>query len=55
MPLLWVYNRQPILPMSNIIVYCYSKYDTINKFEIGYMIKPSLNYNKVFRVQVETF
>ena len=34
------------------MVHCYSTYETINKFTIGYMINPSLNCSKVFRLQV---
>ena len=37
------------------MVHCYSIDETINQFVIGYMINPSLNCNKVFRIQVETF
>ena len=53
MPLVGVNNSQPILNMSKIMVHCYSTNETINQFEIGSMIKPSLNCNKVCRVQVE--
>ena len=35
-------NCQPILHMSKRIVHCYTIYETINQFEIGYMINPSL-------------
>ena len=35
------------------MVHCYSTDEIINRFAIGYVIKPSLNCNKVFRVQVE--
>ena len=38
--------------MSKRMVQCYSKNETINQFAIGYMINPSLNCNKVFRIQV---
>ena len=53
MPLVGVNHFQPILHMPKIMVHCYSTYETINKFAISYMINPSLNCNKVFRVQVE--
>ena len=53
MPLVGVNHRQPILHMSKIMVHCYSKDETINQFEIGYMINHSLNCNKVFKIQVE--
>ena len=39
--------------MSKIMVICYSTDESINQFSIGYMINPSLNGNKVLRVQVE--
>ena len=55
MTLLGVNHGQPILCMSKIMVHCYSTDETINQFAIGYMIHPSLNCNKVFRVQVEKF
>ena len=35
------------------MVHCYSTYETINQFEIGCIINPSLKCNKVFRVQFE--
>ena len=53
MPLLGVNHIQPILHMSTRMVHCYSTDETINQFVIGYMINPSLNCNKVFRIQVE--
>ena len=53
MPLVRVNNRQPILHMSKRMVHFNSTYETINQFTIGYMIKPSLNRNKLFREQVE--
>ena len=49
MPLVGVIHRQHILHMSKIMVRCYSTDESINKFEIVYMINPSLNCNKVFR------
>ena len=39
--------------MYKIMVRCYSTNGIINQFAIGYMIKPSLKRNKVFREQVE--
>ena len=53
MPLVGVNHRQTILHMSKIMVSCYSTYETIYQFAIGYMNNPSLNYNKVFREQAE--
>ena len=53
MLLVGVNHRKHILYMSKIMVHCYSTYETINQYAIGYMINPSLNCNKVFRVQVE--
>ena len=55
MPLVGVNRRQPILHMSKIVVLFYSIDETINQFAIGYIINPSLNCNKVFRLQVEKF
>ena len=53
MSLVGVNHCQPILYMSKIMVHCYSTDESINQFEIGYMINISLNCNKVLRVQVE--
>ena len=55
MPLVGLNSRQHILHMSKIMVHCYYTDETINQFSIGYMINPSLNCNKVFRVKVEKF
>ena len=51
--LVGVNNCQPLLHIYKIMVRRYSKDEIINQFEIGCMINPSLNYNKVFREQVE--
>ena len=48
LPLVGVKHRQTILHMSKIMVHIYSIDDSINQFKISYMIKPSLNVNKVF-------
>ena len=40
MPLVGVNNCQHILHTTKIIAHCYSTYETINQFEIGYMINP---------------
>ena len=53
LPLLGVNHSQPILHMSKILVYLYTTYKQINPSAIGYMIKPTLHVNKVFRKQVE--
>ena len=50
--LVGVNHRQPILHISKIMVHTYSIDDIINKFAIGYMTKPSLQFNKVSREQV---
>ena len=55
LPLLGVNHRQYILHMSKIMVHFYSINDSINQFAIGYMINPSLNFNKVFREKVQMF
>ena len=39
--------------MSKIMVNLYSIDDSIHQFSIGYIINPSLHFNKVFREQVE--
>ena len=53
MPLVGVNNSQYILHVSKRMVRCYSTDESIDQFSIGYIINPSLNYNKVFREQVE--
>ena len=35
------------------MAHCYSMDESMNQFAICYMINPSLNFNKVFREQVE--
>ena len=54
-PLVGLNHCQPKLHMSQRIVNCYSTDETINPFLIGYMINPSLNCNKLFRLQVEKY
>ena len=53
MPLVGMNHCKPTLHMSKIMVHCYSTYESINKFAIGYMIIPPINCNKVFREKVE--
>ena len=36
------------------MVHCYYTDETINPFSNGYMINPSLNFNKLFKEQIET-
>ena len=55
MPLLGLNNCQPILHEYKRTVHCYSTDKPINKFAIGYMINPSLNFKEVFRIQVEKY
>ena len=50
--LVGVNHRLPILHMSKIMVHCYSIDETNNQFSSSYMINPSLNFNKLFRIQV---
>ena len=52
-PLIGVNNRQHILHMYKRMVQCYSAYESINQYSIGYMINTSLNSIIVFREQVE--
>ena len=35
------------------MVHCYTTDETINKFAVGYIIKPSLKFNNVFIIQFE--
>ena len=49
LPLVGLNNCQPILHMSKIMIYIYSKDEKINQFAIVYTIKPSLPINKIFR------
>ena len=62
MGILWYYSDiaivgvnycLPILYMSKTFVYVNSIEKLLNQFLIGYMVKPTLNVNKVFRDQVE--
>ena len=46
--LVGVNHRQPILIFSKRMVHIYSIDDSINQFAIGYMINPSLHFNKTF-------
>ena len=55
MPIVGVNHSLPILHLSKIMLHCYTTGKTINEFEIGYMINPSLNFNNAFRTQVENF
>ena len=52
MPLVGINHCQPILYMSKRMVHCYYTDKSINKFAIGYIIKPSINCEKSFRKQV---
>ena len=47
--LVGVNHRQPILYMSKIMVHFYSIDENINQFSIGYIINPSLYFNKLFK------
>ena len=51
MPIVGVNNNQPILHISKRMVYCYTTYENINQFAIGYMINPSLKFNNAFITQ----
>ena len=53
MPLVGLNHCQPILHTSKIMVHCYTTDETMNQFEIGYRINPSLKFNNVFIIQVE--
>ena len=53
MPLVWVNHSLTILHISKRMLHYYTTDETINQFEIGYIINPSINCNKVFIIQVE--
>ena len=53
MPIVGVNRRLPILHLSKIMVHMYTTGKNIHQFLIGYMINPSLNFNKIFKTQVE--
>ena len=53
MPIVGVNHRLPILHMSKIMVHIYTEDKTVHQFAIGYMINPSLHFNKMFTTQVE--
>ena len=46
-------NCLPILNLSKIMEHIYITENTIHQFAIGYMINPSLHFNKVFREKVQ--
>ena len=54
-PLVGLNHRQDILHMPRIMVHYYSTDETINQFATGCIINPSLNCNKVLRIQVRKF
>ena len=53
MTILGVNHSLPILHLSKIMLHIYTTEKTIHQFEIGCMINPSLNFNKIFRTRVE--
>ena len=55
MSIVGVNYRLTILHMSKSMVHIYTTEKTIHKFEIGYMINPSLRNNKVFRERLLFF
>ena len=55
LPLVGVNHCQPILHIPKGLVYLCTTYKCINQFAIGYMIKHTLNNNKVFIEKVEKF
>ena len=54
-PIVGINHRIPISHMSKIMVHIYNTGKTIHPFAIGYMINPSLQFNKVFKTQVGKF
>ena len=55
MTIVGVNNLLPILHMYKIMVHFYTTGKTINQFVIGYIINPSLQFNKILKTQVENF
>ena len=55
MPIVGVNHSLLILHKSKIMVHIYTTEKTIHQFAIGYMINPSLHFNKIVKAQVETF
>ena len=55
MPIVRVNNFLPMLNVSKMMVHIYTTGENIHQFEIGYMINPSLQFNKIFKTQVENF
>ena len=53
MRILGVNHNLPILHMSKRMVHIYTTGKTIHQFSMGYMINPSLQFNKIFKTQVE--
>ena len=53
MPIVGFSHVLPILHISKIMVNIYTTNNTIHQFAIGYMIKPSLHRNKMFKTHVE--
>ena len=53
MTILGVNHSLPILHLSKIIVHITTTEKTIYQFPIGYIINPSLHFNRVFREQVQ--
>ena len=55
MPIAWVDFSLPILHMSKRMVHIYIIEKTVHQSAIGYMINPSLYFNKIFKTQVNIF
>ena len=55
MPILGVNHHLPILHITKRMVPIYTTCKTIYQFLIGYMINPSLQFNKILKIQVENF
>ena len=53
MPIVGVNHCLRILHLFKILVHIYTTENTINQFSIGYMINPSIHFNKVFKTQVQ--
>ena len=53
MPIVGVNHCLPILYIYKIMVHFYTTENTIYLFAIGYMINPSIHFNKIFKTQIE--
>ena len=55
MKIVGVNHRLPILHMSKIMVHIYTTGKNIHQFGIGYMINPSLQFNKILKKKLKHY